>query len=156
MKSDLPALTELVGKAARIAAQAHETQTDKAGEAYILHPMRMMLRCRTDAERMVALLHDVVEDSAVTLERLTDEGFPPEIIAGIDGMTRRAGESYDAFVDRAARNPLSASVKRLDLEDNMDMLRLGELTEKDLARLQKYHAAYRRLQSRNEGETRNR
>lgn len=149
----MSSLTELVGKAARIAAQAHETQTDKAGEAYILHPMRIMLRCRTDAERIVALLHDAVEDSPMTLERLADEGFPPEILAGIEGMTRREGESYDAFVDRAARNPLSASIKRLDLEDNMNMLRLGELTEKDLARLQKYHVAYRRLLEHNEGDT---
>jgi (p)ppGpp synthase/HD superfamily hydrolase len=138
-------LRELVGKAARIAAQAHETQTDKSGEAYILHPLRMTLRCRTDAQRIVALLHDVVEDSPMTLERLGEEGFPPEIIAGIDGMTHRDGESYEAFVDRAAQNPLAAYVKRLDLADNMDMLRLLDLTDKDIARLQKYYAAYRRL-----------
>ncbi len=106
-------LTELVGRAARIAAQAHETQTDKAGEAYILHPMRMTLRCRTDAERIVALLHDVVEDSPVTLERLAGDGFPPEIVAGIDGMTHREWESYDAFVDRAARNPCRPSLSAL-------------------------------------------
>ena len=139
-------LTELVGKAARIAAQAHEKQVDKAGEAYVLHPMRLALRCRTDAERIVALLHDVVEDSPMTLEGLAEEGFPPEILAGIDGMTRREGESYEAFINRAAQNPLSAYVKRLDLEDNVNVLRLGVVTEKDLRRLQKYHAAYQRLQ----------
>ena len=145
--------TELVGKAARIAAQAHEGQTDKAGEAYILHPLRMMSRCQTDAQRIVALLHDVVEDSPVTLQDLAGESFPSEIVAGIDGMTHRADESYEAFVDRAARNPLSAFVKRLDLEDNMNLLRLTELTDKDLDRLQKYHAAYRRLLNNPEGET---
>lgn len=137
--------TELVGKAARIAAQARESQTDKAGEAYVLYPMRMALCCRTNAERIVALLHDVVEDSPWTLAQLAGEGFPLEIVAGIDGMTRREGESYETFVDRAAQNPLSAYVKRLDLEDNMNVLRLGEVTEKDLTRLQKYHAAYRHL-----------
>ena len=141
----MSSLTSLVGKAARIAAQAHEAQVDKAGEAYVLHPMRMALRCRTDAERVVALLHDVVEDSPWTLSQLAAEGFPPEIIAGVDGMTHRDGESYEAFVERAAQDPLAAYVKRLDLEDNMNVLRLGEVTEKDLARLQKYHAAYRRL-----------
>ena len=145
--------TQLVGKAARIAAQAHETQTDKATGAYILHPMRMALRCQTDAQRIVALLHDVVEDSSVTLEDLAGEGFPPEIITGIDGMTHRTEESYEAFVDRAARNPLSAFVKRLDLEDNMNLLRLIDLTDKDLARLQKYHVAYRRLLNNTQGET---
>ena len=138
-------LTGLVGKAARIAAQAHETQADQSGEAYILHPLRMMLRCRTDAQRIVALLHDVVEDSPMTLDHLAEEGFPLEIIAGIDGTTHREDESYEAFVDRAAQNPLSAYVKRLDLADNMDMLRLLNLTDKDIARLQKYHAAHRRL-----------
>lgn len=138
---------ELVGKAVRIAAQAHDGQTDKAGEAYILHPLRLMSRCRADAQRIVALLHDVVEDSPMTLEDLAGEGFSPEIIAGIDGMTRRQSESYEEFISRAAQNPLSASIKRLDLEDNLNTLRLPELTEQDLARLQKYHAAYRRLSS---------
>lgn len=137
----------------RIAAQAHEGQTDKAGESYILHPLRMMSRCRTDAQRIVALLHDVVEDSSVTLEDIAGEGFPPEIIAGVDGMTRRQDESYEDFVERAAQNPLSTYVKRLDLEDNLNTLRLPELTEQDLARLQKYHAAYRRLSNNPEGET---
>lgn len=146
-------VAELVGKAVRIAAQAHEGQTDKAGEAYILHPLRLMSRCRTDAQRIVALLHDVVEDSPITLENLAGEGFPPEIIARIDGMTRRQGESYEDFIDRAAQNPLSASIKRLDLEDNLNTLRLTELTDQDLARLQKYHAAYRRLSNNTEGET---
>jgi len=143
--------TNLVGKAVRIAAQAHEGQTDKAGEAYILHPLRLMSRCRTDAERIVALLHDVVEDSPLTLEDLAGEGFSPEIIAGVDGMTRRQGESYGEFISRAAQNPLSASVKRLDLEDNLNTLRLPELTERDLARLQKYHVAYRLLGNNLEG-----
>lgn len=146
-------LAELVGKAVRIAAQAHDGQTDKVGEAYILHPLRMMSRCRTDAQRIVALLHDVVEDSPVTLEDLTGEGFPPEITAGVDGMTRRQDESYEEFIGRAAQNPLSASIKRLDLEDNLNTLRLTELTDQDLARLQKYHAAYRRLSNNPEGET---
>lgn len=86
----------------------------------------------------------------VTLEDLAGEGFPPEIIAGIDGMTRRQGESYEEFISRAAQNPLSALVKRLDLEDNLNLLRLPELTEQDLARLQKYHAAYRRLSNNHE------
>lgn len=144
-------VAELVGKAVRIASQAHDGQTDKAGEAYILHPLRMMSRCRTPAQRIVALLHDVVEDSPVTLEDLAGEGFPPEIIAGVDGMTRRQGESYEEFISRAAQSPLSASVKRLDLEDNLDTLRLPILTEQDLARLQKYHAAYRLLCKNPEG-----
>lgn len=145
--------TDLLGKAVRIAAQAHDGQMDKAGEAYILHPLRLMSHCRTDAERIVALLHDVIEDSPITLENLAAEGFPPEIIAGVDGMTRRQGESYEEFIDRAAQNPLSASIKRLDLEDNLNTLRLLTLTDQDLARLQKYHAAYRRLSNNPEGET---
>ena len=102
----------------------------------------MMLRCRTDTRRVVALLHDVVEDSPFTLEDLAAEGFPPHIIAGIDGMTRRTSESYKDFVDRAARNSLSFYVKRLDLEDNMNLLRLTDRADEEVARLQKYHAAH--------------
>ena len=93
----------------------------------------------------MALLHDVVEDSDWTLEALAGEGFPPHLVNAIDCLTSREGESYDDFISRVLANPLAVRVKRLDIEDNMDMTRLGELTGKDLARLQKYHMARQRL-----------
>ena len=135
----------LLGKAARIAATAHENQVDKAGEAYILHPLRLMARARTDEERTIALLHDVVEDSEWTLEALAEEGFARHIVSAIDCLTSRRGESYDDFITRVLTSPLAARVKLLDIEDNMDMTRLSELTDKDVERLKKYHAAHLRL-----------
>lgn len=139
--------SQLLSKAARIAAIAHENQVDKAGEAYILHPLRLMACARTDDERIVALLHDVVEDSELTLESLAVQGFPPHIMDAIDCLTSRDGENYDDFITRVLTNSLAARVKRLDIEDNMDMTRLGKLTGEDWERLQKYHAARQRLRA---------
>ena len=135
----------LIGRAARIAATAHEGQTNKAGEAYILHPLRLMAKAQTDDERIVALLHDVVEDSQTTLEDLRNEGFPPNIVAAVDALTHRGGEAYEDAISRVLANPLAASVKKWDLEDNMTMMRLQELTDKDWERIKKYHIAYRRI-----------
>lgn len=135
----------LLARAIAIASVAHEHQIDKAGAPYILHPIRMMTRARTDDERIVAMLHDTVEDTDWTLETLKNEGFPDHILAGIDGMTNREGESYEEFIERAARNPISARVKLLDLEDNMNLTRLAQITDKDVERLRKYHRAHARL-----------
>lgn len=138
-------MPNLVSKAARIAAVAHENQLDKAGEAYILHPLRLMARAQTDEERIVALLHDVVEDSGWTLEALEAERFPEHIVATIGCLTSRNGEDYDRFITRVLTNPLAIRIKLLDVEENMDMTRMSTLTDKDLERLHKYHAARRRL-----------
>ena len=135
----------LLGRAARIAAVAHEHQVDKVGEAYILHPLRLMSRAQTDDERIVALLHDVVEDSDRTSKALAEEGFPQRIVDAIGCLTNREGESYDDFISRVLTNSLAVRVKLLDIEDNMDMTRLGALTDKDIERLRKYHAARQRL-----------
>ena len=102
-------------------------------------------RAQTDDERIVALLHDVVEDSDWTMKALAAEGFPPHIVDAIGCLTHREGESYDAFICRVLTSPLAARVKVLDIEDNMDMTRLGEVTDKDMERLRKYHAARQRL-----------
>lgn len=135
----------LIGRAARIAATAHEGQTDKAGEAYILHPLRLMAKAETDDAKIVALLHDVVEDSEMRLDDLRNEGFPPEILAAIDALTHRENEPYEDAISRAIADPLAAQVKKLDLEDKMTMMRLKELTDKDWERIKRYHIAYRRI-----------
>ena len=135
----------LLGRAARIAAVAHEHQVDKADAAYILHPLRLMARAQSDDERIVALLHDVVEDSDRTSKALAEEGFPQRIVDAIGCLTNREGESYDDFISRVLTNSLAVRVKLLDIEDNMDMTRLGALTDKDIERLRKYHAARQRL-----------
>jgi (p)ppGpp synthase/HD superfamily hydrolase len=136
-------------KAISIAALAHQGQTDKAGTPYILHPLRLMMRMRSEDAMIAAVLHDVVEDSAEndkwTIERLRDSGFSEEILKAVDCLTKRPGEDYSAFIDRAAANPIAREVKIADLEDNMNMLRMRQVKTKDLERLEKYHLHWSRL-----------
>lgn len=132
-------------RAISIAAQAHQGQKDKAGASYILHPLRMMFRMNSKIERIVGVLHDVVEDTDWTLEDLRKEGFSEEVLNALDCLTHREGEPYEEFIKRLASNPIARRVKIADLEDNMDMKRLGNLTEKDLERLKKYHQTWLEL-----------
>ena len=106
-----------------LAAKAHEGQTDKAGEPYILHPLRMMLKLKMSEERISAVLHDVVEDCGWALERLRAEGFSEVVVGAIDAVTKRPGESYEDFVHRAAAHPIGRRVKIADLEDQLDAAR---------------------------------
>ena len=91
--------------------------------------------------KIAAVLHDVVEDSAWTLDQLREEGFSEEVIHAVDALTHREGEEYMAYVARAAANPLARLVKLADLEDNMDIRRLPVLRDKDIERIRRYHAA---------------
>ncbi|KFA86922.1 GTP pyrophosphokinase [Archangium violaceum Cb vi76] len=129
-----------------LAVEAHRGQRDKSGKAYILHPLRVMMRLETDTERMVAILHDVVEDTPWTLERLRGLGYPEEVLGALDCLTKREGETYEAFIERILPHPLARRVKRADLEDNMDVRRLLALTDRDAERLARYRAAWARLQ----------
>ena len=132
-------------KAVSIAVEAHHGQKDKTGAPYIFHPLRVMARVHSDAEKIVAVLHDVVEDTDWTFDRLRKEGFSAEVIQAIDCVTKREGEPYEDFVKRSAANPLARRVKMGDLEDNMDIRRLKSVTPKDAARLNKYLRAWRSL-----------
>jgi|ERR1044071_3718490 (p)ppGpp synthase/HD superfamily hydrolase len=134
--------TATVEDAVSIAARAHKGQKDKADAPYLLHPLRMMLRMDTEAAMMAAVLHDVVEDTDWTLERLREEGFSDEVLEAVDCLTHRDGESYDAFVERVRTNPIARQVKIADLEDNMNVRRISRLAGKDLERLEKYHRAW--------------
>ena len=140
----------MLDKAILIAAQAHLGQKDKVGRPYILHPLRMMLRFKSEKEMIVAVLHDVVEDSPDwDFERLRGEGFSEEIVEAVDHLTRREEESYEEFVERSSENPLARRVKLADLEDNMDLKRLKKLSGQDQARLARYHEAWRKLSDLN-------
>jgi (p)ppGpp synthase/HD superfamily hydrolase len=132
-------------RAILIAAEAHLGQRDKAGAPYILHPLRMMMRMESEAAMIAAVLHDVVEDSDWTLEQLRSEGFSEEVLRAVDCLTHKEGESYDEFVVRVRANAIASLVKIADLEDNMNVKRIGEMTPKDLARIEKYHRAWRIL-----------
>lgn len=142
---DKEQLAGLLDLAARLCVEKHYGQRDKGGSAYFQHPMRVAMRCQKDEEKMVALLHDILEDTDVTAEDLIGYGFPENVVEGILSVTKMEGESYGEFVERAKSNPLGRVVKIHDLEDNMDILRLGELDEKSMKRLNKYLCAYRRL-----------
>jgi len=124
-----------------LAAEAHAGQTDKAGAPYILHPLRVMLRVSDPEARIAAVLHDVLEDSGVTPGQLRAEGFSDAVIRGIQAVTRGAGETYEDFVLRAARDPIGRQVKLADLQDNADLSRIAAPTEKDIARTEKYRRA---------------
>ena len=132
-------------KALAIAAQAHAGQQRKDGSPYVLHPLRMMMRLTTTAEMIVALLHDVVEDSDWTLEQLRQEGFAAEIIAALDLLTHRPQQSYQEYIDNIAANPLARKAKIVDLEDNMDLRQLPTLSEKAWQRSAKYHRCWLQL-----------
>lgn len=140
-------MNNLVKLAYEICAAAHAGQTDKAGMPYHLHPERVAARCATDAETIVALLHDTVEDTDVTPDYLLGKGFPQEIVHAILSVTKREGETYEEFVARAKQNPIGRMVKIHDLEDNMDIRRLPSLTDETVARLRKYLKAYHSLKS---------
>lgn len=128
----------MLEKAIEIAVEAHRGQIDKAGKEYILHPMRVMLRGRNDTEMIVGILHDVVEDTPITIDMLRLEGFSDDILTAIECVTKRRGESYGTFIDRVLTNPLATQVKLYDMEDNMNRDRIPYPTPKDEARFRKY------------------
>lgn len=131
-------------KAILIAAREHLGVKDKGGNSYILHPMRIALRLRTNDEELmcIAILHDVVEDSKVTFAELINEGFSPRVIYALQLLTHQKGLSYDQYIDKMQFNRDALLVKREDLRDNSDITRLKGVTEKDFERMQKYQKAF--------------
>lgn len=136
----------MLKKAIEIATEAHKGATDKYGSPYINHVTRVMDLGATEEEKIVGVLHDVVEDTHWTFEKLEAEGFSTEVIAALKCVTKISEEDdYEEFTIRVSQNPLAVKVKINDLTDNMDIRRIPQLTEKDLTRLMKYHKAYRYL-----------
>ena len=133
-------------RAIQIATEAHMGQLDKAGKDYIGHPLRVMEMGKTEEEKIVGVLHDVVEDGDWTFEALEAEGFSKEVIAALRCVTKTSeNENYDDFIERVKKNPLAVAVKINDLTDNMDIRRLPYLSDKDVKRLKKYLKAYKKL-----------
>lgn len=133
-------------RAIAIAAEAHKGQLDKAGNEYIGHPMRVMEMGKTEEEKIVGVLHDVVEDTPWTFDMLEAEGFSSEILFALKCVTKKSeNENYDDFIERVRKNPLATAVKINDLTDNMDIRRLPYLSDKDVKRLKKYLKAYKKL-----------
>ena len=136
--------------AVQIASRAHAGQFDKAGQPYILHPLRVMLCFESENEMIVSVLHDVIEDSQVTINDLLHEGFSEAIIDAISCLTKKADEDYFDFIARVSKNKLAKSVKIEDLKDNLKLSRLREVTDGDLWRIAKYHKALKFLLSSRE------
>ena len=133
-------------RAIQIATEAHKGQLDKAGKDYIGHPLRVMEMGKTEEEKIVGVLHDVVEDGDWTFEALEAEGFSKEVISALRCVTKTSeNENYDDFIERVKKNPLAVAVKINDLTDNMDIRRLPYLSDKDVKRLKKYLKAYKKL-----------
>lgn len=134
-------------EAIRIALAAHDGQKDKSGQPYILHPLHLMSQMETIEEKIVAVLHDALEDAED--ESIIDEfykmNFSGRVIMAVEALTRAKNESYDAFIERIAVNELATKIKIKDLEHNMDVRRLREVTEVDRKRLNKYLRAWNRL-----------
>lgn len=135
-----------IKRAIEIATKGHEGQVDKTGQPYIGHPLRVMNMGISDNEKIVGVLHDVIEDSDWTFEQLIAEGFSTEVIAALRCVTKLSeNEPYDKFIQRVKKNPLAVKVKINDLTDNMDIRRLAYISEKDVKRLRKYLKAYKLL-----------
>jgi (p)ppGpp synthase/HD superfamily hydrolase len=139
--------TVMLNKAIEIAARAHTGQLDKAGEHYILHPLRVMLACKTELEMICAVLHDLIEDTDITLDDLRKEGFNEETVEIVDTLSRRDGEKYTDFIGRILENETACRIKLADLADNMNMARLPKPGEKD-KRMEKYKKADKQIREK--------
>ena len=135
----------MLEEAILIATRAHMGQVDKGNQPYILHPLRVMLRLQTEEERTVGVLHDVIEDTSVTIEDLRKQGISKDVLEALEHITKGKQEPYMEYISRVIQNPLALKVKKCDLEDNMNRSRLEKVTEKDEARLKKYELAYSKV-----------
>jgi (p)ppGpp synthase/HD superfamily hydrolase len=131
-----------------LAARAHRGQTDRYGEPFILHPLRVMMRLDSEVEKIVGILHDLVEKTPMTFETLRAAGYSDDILAALDCVTRRSDESYEEFVERSATNPLATRVKLADVEDNMDLRRAQEVRPDDAERLTRHVRAWNVLREK--------
>ena len=128
-------------KAYEIAKKAHLGQIDKAGEDYIKHPEKVASFVSSDEEKSVAYLHDVIEDTELTLEDLREYGFSEEVLKAVDVITKKKGQDYQTYLNSVKENKLARVVKLADLRHNSDLTRLINITEKDVERREKYQKA---------------
>ena len=132
-------------KAYEIAKRAHLGQIDKAGEDYIKHPEKVASFVNSDEEKAVAYLHDVIEDTELTLEDLYEYGFSKEVLKAVDVITKKKGQDYQTYLNSVKENKLARVVKLANLRHNSDLTRLPKITKKDLERNKKYISAIKFL-----------
>lgn len=138
----------MIWEALQIAYNAHHEQLDKGGNAYFLHPVFVALQMDTEEEKITGILHDVIEDTDITLEDLKRQGFSENVIAAVDAMTRRDGETYMEFIKRLSVNEIARRVKIQDIRNNMDLSRIPEPTKKDWDRMDVYMKALTYLEEK--------
>jgi len=134
-----------IEQALQIAIEAHKGQNDLEGKPYILHVLRVMHSVNTDKQKITAILHDVVEDTDWTFDKLKQEGFSDEIVKAIDSVTKRKGEEYLTFVNRSNKNVIGRIVKIADITDNIDIKRIKKPTKKTFEMMKRYRKALRIL-----------
>jgi (p)ppGpp synthase/HD superfamily hydrolase len=141
---------EMLGTMLVIATNAHAGQFDRGGAPYILHPLKVMHYLKSDDEELMcmALGHDVIEDTEVTYRDLRDAGISERVIAGIRALTKLPGQTYDEYKTGVFASEDAMRVKMADLRHNTDIRRLKGVTEKDVARMAKYHMFYMEIKSR--------
>lgn len=125
-------------KAIALAANRHSGQVDKANQPYILHPLRLMLKMKTQTQQIVAVLHDILEDTNTTVVELITLGFSQEIVDAVQALTKKEGENRIEAAYRAVKNPIARVVKLADVTDNMDLTRISQPTFADLRRVEEY------------------
>ena len=141
---------EMLGTMLVIATNAHAGQFDRGGAPYILHPLKVMHYLKSDDEELMcmALGHDVIEDTAVTYQDLRSAGISERVIAGIRALTKQPGQTYEEYKAGVFASEDAMRVKLADLRHNTDIRRLKGVTEKDIARMAKYHMFYMEIKSR--------
>ena len=112
-------MSQYLHKAITIACEAHQGQSSINGEPYILHPLRLLIKAKSNEERIIAILHDVIEKTNISLADLKNKGFDQNIISSIDSLSRRRSESYIEYIERLMQNKISVKIKLLDLADNI-------------------------------------
>ncbi len=137
-----------IEKAIQLAAASHTGQKDKGGSPYIFHPLRVMLRLKGEEAQILGILHDVLEDTQLTVSDLRREGLSDSLIRTLLHLTKNNNEDYDSFIDRVLENPLAVEVKLADIEDNLDISRIPIPSSEDFLRIEKYKRAKQKLEAR--------
>ncbi len=143
-------MTDIIEKSLSIALEAHKGQRDKAGESYILHPLRIAHNFSDPEYIATALLHDVIEDSDYTEQKLLGEGIPSQVVEAVKALTKPKGVDYMQYLQGVKANEIARQVKLKDIEDNLNVLRLESLDVEDLERVERYHKAHRYLSKQGE------
>ena len=138
--------TEQTKKAMKLCFDAHKAQVDKTGIPYVFHPIHLAEQMTTEETTVVALLHDLLEDTDYTAEDLAELGFSKEVIDAVTLMTHSPDVDYFDYVAAIKENPIAKAVKLADLRHNSDLSRLDTVDEKALRRREKYQKALKLLE----------